>query len=78
MDERLTAGTKFKVYWRGEHPKPKRQFHSGEFDRRKQARNWCRNHSRLPGLVIVHPDGTEEPFVYQIERVTWSKNKTRI
>jgi len=35
---------------------------------RKAARHWCRNnYHRIDheGFVIVHPDGTKEPFVYQ-------------
>lgn len=34
---------------------------------RKAARHWCRNnYHRIDheGFVIVHPDGTKEPFVY--------------
>lgn len=53
---------KYRVYWKGEHPKPKRKFHDGEFDKRQQARQWCRNHSWLHGLTVVHPDGKEEPY----------------
>ena len=53
---------KYRVYWKGEHPKPKRQFHDGEFEKRQQARQWCRNHSWKPGLTVVHPDGKEEPY----------------
>jgi hypothetical protein len=52
----------FKVYWRGGHPKPKRQFHDGTFEKRQQARQWCRNHSWLEGLTIVCPDNTEGKY----------------
>lgn len=52
----------YRVYWEGQHPKPKRQFYKGEFEKRQQARRWCRDRAWLPGLVILHPDGTEEPY----------------
>lgn len=53
----------FRVYWKCEHPKKKKQFHVGEFEKRQQARNWCRNNVVLkPGLTIVHPDGKEEKY----------------
>jgi hypothetical protein len=53
----------FRVYWAGEHPKPKRIFFKGDFDKRRKAAHWCRNHRfEYDGLVIVHPDGTEEPY----------------
>lgn len=53
----------FRVYWRGTYPGKKRQFAPGDFAKRQQARQFCRNHSWYAGLTIVHPDGTEEPFV---------------
>jgi hypothetical protein len=52
----------FRVYWTGEHPKPKRVFHPGTFTKRQQARQFCRNRSWWPGLTIVHPDGTHESY----------------
>ena len=52
----------WRVYWKGEYPKPKKQFHDGEFEKRQQARQWCRNHPHHPGLTLVSPDGTEEPY----------------
>lgn len=53
----------YRVYSKGEHPKPKKLFHDGTFGKRQQARQWCRNHSRLQDLVIVWPDGTEEKYL---------------
>jgi hypothetical protein len=53
---------KYRVFWRGEYPRKKRQFHDGEFEKRQQARQFCRNHSWHRGLTIVHPDGREEPY----------------
>ena len=53
----------FRVYWKGKHPKPERIFFSGEFDKRRKAVHWCRNHQfEHEDLTIVHPDGTEEPY----------------
>lgn len=52
----------FRVYWAGDYPSPKRTFHPGVFPKRQKARQWCRNRSWLPGLVIVHPDGSAEPW----------------
>ena len=52
----------FRVYWKGEYPKPKRLFFDGEFDKRRKAVHWCRNHRWYEGMTIVHPDGTEEPY----------------
>lgn len=61
----------FRVYVRGEHPKPKRIFQKAEFRRRQQARQFCRNRCwKLGGpdcLVIVHPDGREEQFEWRHE-----------
>lgn len=55
----------FKVYCKGEHPKPKKIWKSN-FAHRQQARQWCRNHQWECGgpenLVIVHPDGKEESY----------------
>jgi hypothetical protein len=57
-----TSGV-FRVYWAGEHPKPKRMFFKGDFDKRRKAVHWCRNHQwEYRGLTIVHPDGQEEPY----------------
>jgi hypothetical protein len=53
--------TLFKVYRKGEHPKPKRHYYPNSFAKRQQARQFCRNRS-WEELTIVHPDGTEEPF----------------
>ena len=52
----------FEVYYSGEYPKKKRQFHNGKFPNRQSARNWCRNHSHLDGLTIVNPNGLEERY----------------
>lgn len=52
----------FRVFWTGVYPKPKREFHRGEFEKRQQARQWCRNHRWLDGLTIEHPDGTLERY----------------
>ncbi len=61
----------FRVYVRGEHPKPKRIFQKGGFRRRQQARQFCRNRCwKLGGpgaMVIVHPDGAEEQFEWRHE-----------
>lgn len=55
----------FRVYWREQSGKKKTRkvYHDGEFTKRQMARQWCRNHGR-DGFVIVHPDGTEEPFTW--------------
>lgn len=53
----------FKVYWKGDYPKPKKVFFDGTFGNRQKARQWCRNHEvEHEGLTIVHPDGTEEAW----------------
>ena len=53
----------WRVFWKGEHPKKKCIYFSGEFDRRRKAWHWCRNHRfEHDGLTVVHPDGTEEPY----------------
>ena len=55
----------FQVYWQGEWPNKKRIWYSGLFGKRQQARKWCRTRQyKYDGLVIVHPDGTEEPYTY--------------
>jgi len=59
----------FRVYWKDEYPKKKREFHKGEFESRQKARQWCKNHSWLVNLTIVHPDGTEETFKMEREYV---------
>lgn len=53
----------FRVYRHGEYPKPKKLFYKETFEKRRQARNFCRNRSWEGGLVIVHPDDAEEPYV---------------
>ena len=52
----------YRVFWPGKYPKPKKEYHPGGFPKRRQARNWCRNHSWRKGLVIEHPDGRTEPY----------------
>ena len=52
----------FYVYRHGEHPKPKKHFYKETFQKRQQARNFCRNRSWEDGLTIVHPDGFEELY----------------
>lgn len=58
----MSNQTAFRVYWKGHYPKKSKQYHKGYFRKRQNARQWCRNHAWLSGLVIVHPDGTEEPY----------------
>jgi hypothetical protein len=60
---RKNQTTKFHVFWKGEYPEKKRKFHDGEFASRQQARQFCRNHTWLTGLTIVHPDGKEERWL---------------
>jgi len=52
----------YQVYRAGEYPKPKKHFYPNKFTKRQQARTFCRNRSWESGLVIVHPDGTEEEY----------------
>lgn len=53
----------YRVYYQGTYPQPKRKYCPAEFEKRQQARQWCRNRvSWMKGLTIVHPDGTEEKF----------------
>lgn len=52
----------FLIYKHGGHPKPKKHFYKETFEKRHQARNFCRNRSWVEGLTIVHPDGTEESY----------------
>lgn len=52
----------YRVYRRGEHPKPKRFFYRETFTKRQAARVFCRNRRWEDGLTIVHPGGFEEPF----------------
>lgn len=40
----------------------KRVYFKEEFEKRKQARNFCNNRMYEEGLTIVHPDGTREPY----------------
>jgi hypothetical protein len=63
MIEDNQEGRVFRVFWKGEYPKPKRVFFSGEFDKRRKAVHWCRNHQfGYKGMTILYPDGTEEPY----------------
>lgn len=59
----------FRVYWREPSGKKKSRkvFHDGQFVKRQQARQWCRNHCQYDA-VIVHPDGMEEPFLKMREK----------
>ena len=53
----------FRVYWKEEYPKKKKKFYKGNFEKRQQARQWCRNNGvGLEGLTILHPDRTHEKF----------------
>lgn len=57
-----SVASDYRVCWHGEYPQKKRLYHDGTFSKRRKAYQWCRNHRWHPGLRIVHPDGTEEPF----------------
>jgi len=50
----------YRVFWKGEHPKPKRVFHQGTFTTRQKAIQWCRNHRHLEGLSIIDENGKVE------------------
>lgn len=52
----------YKVYCKGEYPKPKKLLFPENFETRRSARNFCYKRSWIEGLVIVHPDSTEEVF----------------
>lgn len=65
----MSESTYFKVYRKGEHPKPKKHYFRSCFTKRQQARNFCRNRSWEPGLTIVHPDGKEEAYVVALRNV---------
>lgn len=54
----------YRVKRRTEWPKKKYTLYKNLFSKRKEARNFCRNRSMawIEGLVIVHPDGTEEKY----------------
>jgi len=52
----------FRVYRTGIHPKPKRHYYKETFEKRQQARNFCKNRHWEHGITIVHPDGTEEEY----------------
>ena len=54
--------TLFREYRPGQSPKPKKHFYKEKFEKRQQARSFCRHRSWEEGLVIVHPDGTEEAY----------------
>jgi hypothetical protein len=49
------------------HPKPKKYKYTKErFEKRQQARQWCRNHffsATHDGMFIVHPDKTIEEYL---------------
>jgi hypothetical protein len=48
---------------KGERQTPNEKRHLGDFPNRQKARAFCRNHKySYDGLVIVHPDGTKEPY----------------
>lgn len=61
-------GAVFRVRYRefefpcGKRSRRRMKLHPGTFAKRQKARNWCRRRSYLVSLVIIHPDGTEEPF----------------
>ena len=65
--ERLSGA--YRVYRKGIHPKPKRHYYPGTFAKRQQALNFCRRRAIVDGLVIVHPEGREEPYMPQ-----WAKD----
>ncbi len=52
----------YRVYKKGEWPKPKKDFYRGTFSKRQKARQFCRKKSWHGELTIVHPDGTEEKY----------------
>lgn len=52
----------YKVYKTGEYPKKKKDYYKEEFEKRRQARQFCRNRQWEEGLTIVHPDGKEEKY----------------
>ncbi len=52
----------YRVYRRAEWPKPKRYFYPGTFEKRQQARQFCRNRVCDWPMFIVHPDGHEEEY----------------
>jgi hypothetical protein len=54
----------YRVYRRGEYPRPARDFYRATFASRRSAKNFCRNRSHEHGLTIVHPDGREERYQY--------------
>lgn len=53
----------YKVYKEGTYPKKKKHFFKNDFESRQKARNFCRNRSYEVGLVIVHPDNSEEKYI---------------
>lgn len=53
----------FKVYCEGVHPQKKKHFFFGKYFKRAKARQFCRSKTWEKGLTIVHPDGSEEPYV---------------
>lgn len=55
----------YRVKARGDWPKGKHRTLSNRFEKRQQARQFCRNHRHeYQDAIIIHPDGTEEPFVW--------------
>jgi len=47
------------------HPKLKKCFYEGTFEKRQQARSFCKNNRWEEGLTIIHPNGEEEKFFYE-------------
>ncbi len=49
----------YKVFWKGNYPKKKKQYYLGEFSNKEKAYQWCRNrYYQYEGLHIEYPDGT--------------------
>lgn len=62
-DDGMNENQMWRVYWLAGNPKKKCVYFNGEFDKRRKAAHWCRNHwFEHEDLTIVHPDGTEEPY----------------
>jgi|GEM_PF-6941351 len=61
----------YTVYRRGRRVfgEKKRIRYPNKFEKRREARNFCRNRTWEGDLVIVHPDGTEEPYLTHIDRI---------
>jgi hypothetical protein len=58
----MKSKQKYRVYRDGVYPKPKKHFYREGFETRRIARAFCRNRNYEAGVVIVHPDGTEEQY----------------